>query len=577
MTKHKTQNKFKAQIPNNKILILIFVIGILNLFCHWNFDICHSRFVIDHLFAQESDSDKIKQLEAYILANPKDNLSLPKLEELSSLYLEGHQYNQLVDFLSKRELTGFSGCELPLGYYIGLCRYHQLRYLEETRNWQEYFDRGSLYREELFQETLKTVSFCPESPLAIKAQVINWLEHKAQNDSLAKDALDKLISLLNNYVRQDAPGLYSEEGKAYTFGLDMEVIKETADILQREGEPALAKAAYNLYVSRLDDSKTAKEELRLAAESALESGNISLAEIIYERYINSIKGSFSKEDLAKELTVIAEQFRFNDMAYAEKISAILEESCGTGYFSEELQYARAYNLQRLKDYSKAVQEYEKLVKNFPASLHINEAEFKLGVLYTYIISQKEEGLNYWQKVIERDSDLILVVESLYHKALISQYARYFDAALADYSGILERVNNNPDFKELTERVHIRQKEIQEAKPIEYNLKTFLDVSLKKEGIIESQASALDLTAAPFKTTRGGQIKFSLNQPQIMTGCLVPELTYLWSGDLSGIYPVPVTPEFSADYQTKGVKVVNVVVLSALEPVGSALEMVDIDE
>ena len=511
------------------------------------------------------------------MANPKDNLSLPKLEELSSLYLEGHQYNQLVDFLRKQELIAVSGCELPLGYYIGLCRYHQLRHLEETKNWQEYFDRGGFYREELFQETMKTVSLCLESPLVIKAQVINWLEHKAQNDSLGKGALDKLISLLNNYVRQDAAGLSSVEGEVSPSGLDMEVIKETADILQREGEPALARAAYNLYVGRLDDSKTAKEELRLAAESALESGNISLAEIIYERYINGIKGSFSKEDLAKELTAIAEQFRFKDMAYAEKISAILEESCGTGCFSEELQYARAYNLQRLRDYSKAIQEYEKLVKNFPASPRIDEAEFKLGVLYTYIISQKEEGLNYWQKVIERDSDLILVVESLYHKAMINQYARYFDMAMADYSRILERVNNNPDFKELTERVYIRQKEIQESKPMEYNLKTFLDVSLKKEGIIESQALALDLMAEPFKTIRGREIKFSLNQPQVMTGCLVPALTYLWSGDLGGIYPVPVTPEFSTAYQTKGVKVVNVVVLSALEPVGSALEMEDIDE
>ena len=70
------------------------------------------------------------------------------------------------------------------------------------------------------------------------------------------------------------------------------------------------------------------------------------------------------------------------------------------------------------------------------------------------------------KVIERDStkgrlpekpDLTFVVESLYHKALISQYAQYFATALADYSKILELTNNNPDFKELTERVSKRQK------------------------------------------------------------------------------------------------------------------------
>ena len=77
---------------------------------------------------------------------------------------------------------------------------------------------------------------------------------------------------------------------------------------------------------------------------------------------------------------------------------------------------------------------------------------------------EEKGLHYWQKVIERDfilegqafpsskerPDLIFVAESLYHKALISQYAQSFAAALADYSKILELTNNNPDFKELTE-------------------------------------------------------------------------------------------------------------------------------
>jgi ABC-type enterochelin transport system substrate-binding protein len=39
MTKHKIQNKPKAQIPNDKTEVLIFDIGILDLFCALNFDI----------------------------------------------------------------------------------------------------------------------------------------------------------------------------------------------------------------------------------------------------------------------------------------------------------------------------------------------------------------------------------------------------------------------------------------------------------------------------------------------------------------------------------------------------------
>lgn len=536
------------------------------------------------LGAQETDSAKLNQLEAQILANPKENANA--LEELSGLYFSEGKYNQLADFLKKQELSAPSACELPFGYYIGLCRYHQLRNLEETKNWQEYFDRGNSYREELFQETVKTVSLCPESPLAVKAQVINWLEHKAQNDSLDKEALDKLISLINNYVRQEAS--------------NPEVIRETADTLQREGETALAKAVYNLYVNRLDNSKTIKEDLGLAARSALDSGNISLAEIIYERYIASIlKEPIPKEDLVRELTAIAERFSIagGNMAYAEKIFTILEDSCGSGCFSEGLRYSRAYNLERLKDYSGAVREYEKLANDFPAGERLNEAEFRLGVLYVYLLSQKEKGLNHWQRIIERNSnpkdaaaengqghpalrnssELAFMAESLYHRALISQYDGNLTLASADYSGILELTNNNPDFKELIDRVSLRQKEIQESRLIEHNLKTFLDISLRSDRISESQALTLDLSASPFKAGINEQVKFSLNQPQAMTGCLVPLLTYLWSGDLGDIYPITSTPEFSTGYRTKGVKVVNAAVLAGTEPAGIALEMVDINE
>src|SRR3990167_8763529 len=47
MTKHKIQNNTKAQIPNLKTFVLVFVIGILDLFGALNFDICHLAFAED--------------------------------------------------------------------------------------------------------------------------------------------------------------------------------------------------------------------------------------------------------------------------------------------------------------------------------------------------------------------------------------------------------------------------------------------------------------------------------------------------------------------------------------------------
>ena len=97
MSKHKSQNKFKAQNPNNKILVLIFGIGILNLFCHLDFGICH-------LFAAEEQiSENAEQLERRILANPKENARA--LEELAGLYFAGGRYNPFADFLGKLAKT----------------------------------------------------------------------------------------------------------------------------------------------------------------------------------------------------------------------------------------------------------------------------------------------------------------------------------------------------------------------------------------------------------------------------------------------------------------------------------------
>ena len=167
-----------------------------------------------------------------------------------------------------------------------------------------------------------------------------------------------------------------------------------------------------------------------------------------------------------------------------------------------------------------------------------------------------------------------VLESLYHKSLISQYEGKSDEAKAGYEKIVQLIADKTDFKGLGERVSLRQKEISEVKEIEYNLKMFLDSSLKEEALHQSP---LELLVRPPKVEVQEEVKFSSQQPVLQTGCIAPELTYLWSGDLGESVLVPVEPEFVSRYQYPGVKAVNLVVLSPAGVVGSALEMVEADE
>ena len=521
--------------------------------------------VNSHVRAQEAEGVKLKQLEEQVLANPRENALA--IKELSNLYFTAGQYNQFADFLGKLTKDKVQDCSSAAGYYLALCRYHQLRHLEEAQDWQEYFDKGADYREELFRQTRDIALNCPNSPFAIRAQTINWLEHKARNDGEREDSLNKVISLINGYVKQAQVD-------------DIEVIKEAADILSREKETAFSKAAYNLYVNRMIAKEVSIDKLRHSAQEAYNQGNLELSEAIYERYLQLVAGFFSKDKFAAELTVLANEFaaggsgKNSDPQYAEKIFSALEDSSGAEYFSQELQYLRAYNLERMKEYSECVKEYEELASRFSSGGYTDRALFKLGLVYTYILGQKEKGLASWQKVIERDSSLNYVLESLYHKSLISQYEGKSDQAKAGYEKIVQLIADKTDFKGLGERVSLRQKEISEVKEIEYNLKMFLDSSLKEEALHQSP---LELLVRPPKVEVQEEVKFSSQQPVLQTGCIAPELTYLWSGDLGESVLVPVEPEFVSRYQYPGVKAVNLVVLSPAGVVGSALEMVEADE
>lgn len=520
-----------------------------------------------NVFAEEADLKKAKKLEALILANPRDAKVIPSLDELSEIYFIERQYEPLIEFLRKLEKVKSLGpCDVPVGYYIGLCRYHQLKYLEEAQNWKEYFDSGNSYRQELFIETEKISALCPRSGFGVRSQALNWLQHKLQNDALQEGALNKLTQMLSSYTEQE--------------GFDREVIKEAADILSKQGETALAKDAYTMYTKGLLAQEKSADALLESAEGALKEGNISLSQIIYDRYIEISRASLSKDNLSESLISITRQFaadgwnRGKDPAYAEKIFGVLEEACGKSYFNEELRYLRAYNLQRIKEYVRCAQEYELLAKDFPKSIYLDEAEFKLGVIHTYLLGNKEKGITYWRNVIEREpSSLEYKAEAIYHQSLLSQYAGDLNAAKAGYARILVLISDNPDFKDLFVRASERQKELQEANPMEYNLKAFLEIAIGNPSAIDG--FGLELNVSPFKTTKSENVSFSAEQLQMQTGCLAPELTYLWSGELGSVMPRPTTAEFSTQYASKGVKVVNLAVLSGQDIAGVALEMAEV--
>jgi len=120
----------------------------------------------------------------------------------------------------------------------------------------------------------------------------------------------------------------------------------------------------------------------------------------------------------------------------------------------------------------------------------------------------------------------------------------------------------------------RMKEIQENKPLSYNLKTFLDLSLNKDSALaEMNKAELRASSYILAKNQSNTVSSVVNMPQ--SGCNQVELQYLWSGDLGGVIPGVTEGSFQGAYSDSGTKEINIVIISPAGTVDRSFAMVDV--
>ena len=519
-----------------------------------------THYTLHKSFAQ--DNDKLVSLSKKIIeAKASEELYAP-FEELKSLYFNANKYTDFAEFLKslsqkKKTLEPFSN------YYIALSRYHQLKYLEDAQKWDEYFAQGNAYRDELTQQAQKAIAATTaDEALHIYARLTLWQFHKDQQDALAEQALTDLMSSVFEYAK--AAG-------------DIKPIKESADRLLSYGEKGRAKELYKIYAERLVTSDIKDDALGSIASGFYKEGNLELAEGIYNIYVERIIKSTPQEKLVPILIDIAKEFSYkgqgqNDPIYAEKIFRKIEETGGKKAFDQELMYLRAFNLEKAKECAKAKDIYSDLVLAFPETIHKDEAIFKVGIINTYVLRDIKEGKRYFQELAQKETLNTHVISSLYHLGLLSQWEGDLIKAKEYYAQLLEKASEG--FIEITRQAQERLKEIQEVKPIEYNLKTFLDISLKEENSMFDMTK-LDLNSHPYKVKKEEPVNTSSTAYTSPSGCMQIELQYLWSGDLGSKKPSANESAFDTAYTDIGTKVINLVVVSPTGVIDRSLGLVDV--
>jgi tetratricopeptide (TPR) repeat protein len=518
---------------------------------------CH----VSCVFAQESN--QLVNLSKQII-EAKDNSQLyAPFAALKEVYYKDHRYADFVEYL--KSLGGKKKSLQPfVEYYIAQARYLQLRHMEETQAWDEYFSHGNDYRDEITNNAASAIAATTASePLNIYARLLLWQFHKHQEDSLRDSALEDLMRVAS---------LYAQQAK------DIALLKEVAGELLAYGEKAKSRELYKIYADKLISSDISNAQLRASADDFYQKGNLELAETLYDAYLGRLDKPQDKDELTAQLVSLAKAFSCkanapSDPAYAEKIFRKLEEAGGKGIFDQELMYLRALNLEKAKDFIPAQDAYQKLLEVYPKSAHADEAEFKNGIFSVYVQRDLDKGKKSFEKLAAQEALSPQVISATYQLGLLAQWQEAFPRAKEYYQKLLERAKDN--YQETVQLAKERLEEIAASKPIEYNLKTFLDVSLKDE-YKTLDMSRLDLRSDPYQAAPDKNISVSSRPVVGESGCFQVETQYLWSGHLGTTRPGSEEAQFATKYLHRGTKEINLVAVTPAGILDRDLVMDDID-
>ncbi|MFH1339337.1 MAG: tetratricopeptide repeat protein [Candidatus Omnitrophota bacterium] len=445
------------------------------------------------------------------------------LEQLKQNYLSQHKYSEFIDYLK-----GARDQEpARVSYYIALSRYEQLGYLEETQNWEEYFDRGEDYRREFIQEARRAVELASQvSPVSIYARCLLWRFHSDMLDEQQEEALRDLLSVVKQY--SELPGA------------DLSAIKFVADKLSGNGERLDSQKVYKIYLERLTATLSENKEPNLIS-------------------------------LAKELA-FSEDGRGNPF-FAEEVFKKLQEINPDFVLDGQTQYLRAYNLERIKQYEEAYKQYGILAQQHPRDPHYKEALFKMGVICAYALADISSAQDYFTKLIKSFSQEPQAMYALYHLGLISQYQGDIPEAQRYYNSLKEKAEETSCCDDLVNRANARLKEIEQGRPLEFNLRNFMDAL--KQGDVG--ASNVDIAAEHFKLSPQQEVRISSFVLPAESGCMPVHLEYFWSGDLGIATPGSDQASFVTHYSGPGTKLIQLTVIVPSGVLGRDFIFLDVAE
>jgi tetratricopeptide (TPR) repeat protein len=520
------------------------------------------------LFAQEEPSAKAGDtaaLKEKIEKNDADSLSA--IESLLDVYFNENNYDECYRYLESLTKKGFDK-SAELYFDMALTRSEEIAYWQQTKNWEEVYDKAADYKKEITDNLDKAESFTADKPdVLLGVKYLRW-------QTIGEDDPDRAFALFNELV-------YTAKSMPSSPAI-LDMIKQIADDLSSFEDKSMARRFYEIYVSKLSESHLSKEELKASADKFLNDGNAFLAKSLYEAYLDQLADN--KALWAKEMVAVADKFIHTgreeglDPGYAEAMYQKAFDSAGKEAFDAGAQYRRAYNLERIKDFEAAGRQYQGLLDIYGAEAPRPEIYFRLGVLAAYAQKDIPLAQKYFLKIRDEFPKDPLALSALYQLGLLSQWQNEADQAKGFYNALLSLAKESGQDLEKNELILFardRQKEMEEKKEMSYGLKLFLEGTFKLAKQGGGIPLNVDLTARPAKMDLNQSTKFVVTTPNPATGCLVPAYSYEWSGQTGSVANIPNAPELTTDYSLPGLKVTHVAVLDSTGLQGVGFEIVQV--
>ena len=420
-------------------------------------------------------------------------------------------------------------------YFKAYLLYKQLCLWEKEKNWEDFYSKGSNYRERIIELLSPLKRLSSRNILKIYAYALLGIVYKKNQDPLYQEVFQNLQNLIEEYLEETE---------------DIEGIIKVQNFLYQEGLKTFSRKVYKKLFDfiiaspqKVDYSVLKKIALKTLKENPQFSRSLFR---IYLKFIPQILQE--KEALFKELKEIFLIFSykvfkgadFKDILLAKDILDVFSEN--NFELSPNLKYLKALILEKLKRYKQAYSIYKELLDISQFYTIAPELNFKCFIINFYLTSPKE-AMFYLKKLQDDYSHTAYFQIACYLWGLYKQWNRDFEEAQKFYRKASQGV-----LSEISILAEKRLKEIMDKKPLPLKIASFFDVlwgKLKSEGEVWIQADSSFLIGED-----STHISARMFAPS--SGCLQPKVVYLWWG-LLGKNKYPSQERFLTSFNSWSIK------------------------